>query len=497
MTSADVFLAIAIGAPLLAGIFIFVFGRPGVVHEWISLVASSAAAAAAIAILIRVGQGDVVAARLAGLGSGLSLELRVDRLGAVFGMMAAGLWFANTLFAISYAREKVPARRPVFFGCFALAVSAAMGAAYSGNLLTLFVFYELLTLTTYPLVVFSGDERARRAGRTYILYLSLPAAAGLLPAVAAIQAFAGSTDFTPGGLLNGVVTPDIAGALLVLVVLGAAKAALFPFHAWLPAAMAAPTPVSALLHAVAVVKAGVFLILKCSAFIFGPELVAASPASQPLLLLAACTIAGASVAALFQKELKARLAWSTVAQLAFITAAALMGSAAGLVAGGLHMVAHAFGKITLFICAGLIQMSSGVTRVDGLRGLGRETPFVFWSFLLGALCVAGLPPSGGLWSKYMIISETFRAGEGLVAVAMVLSSLLTLSYLAPVALSGLMVAPSPEAAWFRSGVRRLQPQALVGLALAAAGVFVLFFFAGPLADYLSADLGGSPDAMAR
>jgi len=280
--------------------------------------------------------------------------------------------------------------------------------------------------------------------------------------------------------------------LLALVVFGAAKAAIIPVHSWLPAAMVAPTPVSALLHAVAVVKAGVFLILKASAYIFGPALMSEMPAAQYLIWLAAATIVIASLVAMRKDDLKARLAWSTIGQLAYITSAALIPASAGLVAGGLHMLAHAVGKITLFMCAGAIYVASGATKVSQMHGLGRRMPIVFSCFLIGALSVAGMPPFAGMWSKFLLLTASFGSAEWITAAAMIISSLLSLFYLAPIAIRGLL-PPAGDA----PPMEFIRPGGAPGLTVApivitAAACLVLFFVADEVTAFLIPIAGGGP-----
>ena len=269
----------------------------------------------------------------------------------------------NSLFSIGYMRGAREANQTRFYMCFALAMFAVMGIAMAANLFTLFIFYEALTLATYPLVTHKGNAAARRAGRIYLGTLVGASVVLFLPGIIGVASVAGSTTFTPGGLLPGKTSAVIENVLLLLLVFGAAKAALIPLHGWLPAAMVAPAPVSAMLHAVAVVKAGVFTVLKVSAYIFGPELITALPAATWIFWIAAATIVIASLVALTKDDLKARLAWSTVGQLAYITSAAMLPLASGLVAGGLHMVVHAVAKITLFMCAGAIYVATGAAKV--------------------------------------------------------------------------------------------------------------------------------------
>jgi multicomponent Na+:H+ antiporter subunit D len=367
-----------------------------------------------------------------------------------------------------------------------------MGIAMAGNLLTLFVFYEILTFSTYPLVTHKGDEAARRAGRIYLGILVGASVTLLLPGIIAVHVLAGSTEFVAGGQLAGKVAPGVAGILLMLIVFGAAKAALIPVHAWLPAAMVAPTPVSALLHAVAVVKAGVFLILKVSAYTFGPILISEMRAAQYLLWLAAATIVIASLVAMRKDDIKARLAWSTIGQLAYITSAALIPASAGLIAGGLHMLMHAVAKITLFMCAGAIYVATGANKVSEMRGLGRRMPIVFTCFLIGALSVVGLPPFGGMWSKFLLITASFGSEEWITAAALIVSSLLSMLYLAPIAIRGLLppVNDAPSAEFTRpGGAPGLTVAAVI---ITSAACIALFFFADEVTALLSPIAGGAP-----
>jgi multicomponent Na+:H+ antiporter subunit D len=258
---------------------------------------------------------------------------------------------------------------------------------------------------------------------------------------------------------------------------------LIPLHGWLPAAMVAPAPVSALLHAVAVVKAGVFTILKISAYIFGPELITALPAATWILWLAAATIVIASLVALTKDDLKARLAWSTVGQLAYITSAAMLPFASGLVAGGLHMVVHATAKITLFMCAGAIYVATGAAKISDMGGAGRRMPILLTFFFVASLSVIGLPPTGGMWSKFLLVDASFGSGEWLTAAAMIVSSLLSVAYLLPVAFNGLF---SPAGV---KGPEFTRPGGVPGAALTAVGVtaigcLALFVAAEFIADYL-------------
>lgn len=485
MNSGELLIFLALVVPLFAAVAIYATGRMPDVRETLTMVACIVLGVVTISMFIRVGAGDPPMMSVARPMAGLEIAFRLEPLGALFALMASVLWGVNSLFSIGYMRGKREANQTRFYMCFALAMFGVMGIAMAANLFTLFIFYEVLTFSTYPLVTHAGDANARRAGRIYLAMLVGASLVLFLPGIIGVGIAAGSTTFTPGGLLFGKVDATMGSVLLVLLVFGAAKAALMPLHGWLPSAMVAPAPVSALLHAVAVVKAGVFVVLKVSAYIFGPELISVLPAATWLLWIAAGTIVVASLVAMTKDDLKSRLAWSTVGQLAFVTSAALLPQAAGLVAGGLHMLFHAVAKITLFMCAGAIYVATGASRVSEMRGLGRSMPIVFSCFLIGALSVIGLPPFAGMWSKFLLITASFGTREWVTAAAMIVSSLLGLIYLVPVAIRALL-QPAGDGSP-RGFIRPGGAPGPAGAALmaTAAGCVALFFLADAVASYLA------------
>jgi multicomponent Na+:H+ antiporter subunit D len=483
MSSGELLILLALVLPLFSAAVSYAVGRMPDVRETLTLVACIGLCIITIAIFMRVGAGDAPELVIAQPMSGLEIAFRLEPLGALFAVMASVLWAVNSLFSIGYMRGAREANQTRFYVCFALAMFGVMGVAMAANLFTLFIFYETLTLATYPLVTHKGDAAARRAGRIYLGTLVGASVVLFLPGIIGVASVAGSTTFTAGGLLPGTTSVVIENVLLLLLVFGAAKAALIPLHGWLPAAMVAPAPVSALLHAVAVVKAGVFTILKISAYIFGPELITALPAATWILWLAAATIVIASLVALTKDDLKARLAWSTVGQLAYITSAAMLPFASGLVAGGLHMVVHATAKITLFMCAGAIYVATGAAKISDMGGAGRRMPILLTFFFVASLSVIGLPPTGGMWSKFLLVDASFGSGEWLTAAAMIVSSLLSVAYLLPVAFNGLF---SPAGV---KGPEFTRPGGVPGAALTAVGVtaigcLALFVAAEFIADYL-------------
>jgi multicomponent Na+:H+ antiporter subunit D len=407
---------------------------------------------------------------------GLDLALEVEPLGWLFAAVASTLWVVSTAYSIGYMRGNREDHQTRFFACFAAAIGAAIGIAFAGNVLTMFVFYELLTLVTYPLVTHHGDDEARRGGRVYLAYLIGTSIVFLLPAVIWTWLAAGSLDFRAGGLLAGKLDAAAAPILLALYMFGIGKAALMPFHRWLPAAMVAPTPVSALLHAVAVVKAGVFAVLKVVVYVFGIDTLAALGGAAWLTAVAGFTILAASVVALHADNLKRRLAYSTVSQLGYIVLAASLLTPLAVVGGALHLVAHAFSKITLFFAAGSIYTAAHKTRVSELDGIGRRMPWTMGAFAIGALSLIGVPPFIGIVSKWYMLQGVIQVESALAAVVLVASSLLNAAYFLPIVYAAFFKPPGGEP----HGEAPL-PMVVAIVATAAATTALFFFPALPLA----------------
>ncbi len=372
---------------------------------------------------------------------GLSLSLSVEPLGMTFAVVASTLWIINSIYSIGYMRGNNEPKQTRFYVCFAIAISATMGIAFSGNLLTLFVFYEVLSLSTYPLVTHKGNADALKGGRIYLGILLGTSIGLFLPAIIWTWTLTGSVDFVQGGILQGHVSAGIAGVLLFLFMYGIGKAALMPIHRWLPSAMVAPTPVSALLHAVAVVKAGVFSVLKVIVYIFGIDFLTETGSAEWLTWIAAYTLLAASVVALTKDNLKARLAYSTISQLAYIVVAASLATPAAVAGGALQIVMHAFGKITLFFCAGAIYTATKKTEIKDMRGLGRQMPITFLAFFIGSLSIIGIPPLGGSWSKFYIMLGAYEADQLVILFVLLISSLLNIAYLMPIVVRGFFYAP--------------------------------------------------------
>lgn len=488
--SNELLISLALVLPLATALAVAVLGKLPDLREAATLAGSGALFAVVVILIARVATGERPELVLLEAMPGLAFAFRLEPVGAVFAGIASGLWIVNSLYSFGYMRGNRERNQTRFYVCFAIALCGAMAVAMAGNLFTLFVGYEVLTLSTYPLVAHKGDAAARKGARIYLLTLLGTSIGLFLVAVVWTFSIAGSLDFVPGGLLADKVGPEIASVLLILFAFGIGKAALMPFHFWLPNAMVAPTPVSALLHAVAVVKAGVFTLIKVGTYIFGTDLLAATPATEFVLIVACATILIASLVALTKDNLKARLAYSTVSQLAYCTVGVMLATGAGSLGASMQIAAHAFGKITLFMCAGAIYVATGKTTVSSMRGLGRRMPWVFGAFLIGSLSIIGVPPLAGDWVKYELMQGAVDTGRDYVVYTLIISSILSVAYLLPIAILGLLPpVGTPEPAAFKrpGGAPALTVIAPVITAFLAIG---LFFYSGPLAAFLRPAFGG-------
>jgi NADH-quinone oxidoreductase subunit L/multicomponent Na+:H+ antiporter subunit D len=377
--------------------------------------------------------GKVYQIKIASLLPGIEFALRADPLGILFALLASVLWLITSFYSIGYMRGLDEHSQTRYFAAFAASLSAAIGVAFAANLLTLFVFYELLTMATYPLVTHDEDDEARAAGRKYITY-TLGGGVAVLAGSLSIFWVTGTTAFTPGGIAAlANADPVFARAAFVLLIVGfGVKAALMPLHSWLPDAMVAPTPVSGLLHAVAVVKSGVFGIARVVLDVFGPGYLQELGMGLPLAVVAAFTLLTASVIALRQDNLKRRLAYSTVSQLSYIVLGLGLLTGQALVGGLLHIPAHALMKLTLFFCAGAIHVETHTDDISDMAGIGRRMPLTMTAFGVAAAGMAGIPLVAGFVSKWYLLLGSFELGLPLFAFALLLSGLLNIAYFWPI-----------------------------------------------------------------
>jgi multicomponent Na+:H+ antiporter subunit D len=405
---------------------------------------------------------------------GLAIQLKVDALGMLFALVASTLWIVTSAYSIGYMRGLHEHSQTRYFCFFALALSATIGVAFSANLLTLYLFYEMLSLATYPLVTHHQDREARSSGRKYLFYILGTSIGLLLPAMLICYHVSGTLEFSPDGFMAGAASPTLTAVLVFMFVFGFAKAGIMPFHSWLPAAMVAPTPVSALLHAVAVVKVGVFSIARVMTGGFGIDLLSASNLGPIICYIAAFTVLTASLIAMSQDGLKRRLAFSTIGQLSYIVLGVALLSPKGMTGGLVHIAMHAFGKITLFFCAGAIFVATGEKYISRMIGIGKRMPVTMVAFFIGSLSVIGLPPTGGFFSKWNLVLGTLESGQTLMLVVLLVSSLLNAAYFLPIVYNAFFCAP--DKSQFEDEIQEAPLWCVVPPVLTAIGSIALFFY---------------------
>ena len=485
--SPSLLIGISLAFPLLVLLLIGLLGRSANLRDGMTLVLSSVLFYFVCCLADHVFQGGRPEWLLGSLLPGFTVAFKVEPLGMVFALVASGLWIVTTVYGIGYMRAHDEQHQTRFFGCFAIAIFAALAAAFSANLFTLFVAYELMTISTYPLVTHHGTEKAKRGGRTYLGILLFTSIAFFMMAIGWTWSMTHTLDFKPGGILQGVVEsgrvpPWQLALLLALFAFGIGKAALMPFHRWLPAAMVAPTPVSALLHAVAVVKAGTFGCVRLVHYVFGVDLLRAMGADTILAVAAALTILLASVRALGEQNLKRRLAYSTVSQLSYIVLGAAIGSTAAVAGAMFHIVAHGFMKITLFFCAGAILVALHKTEISDMKGIGRQMPFTMFAFLIGALSIIGIPPFAGAWSKWYLVLASIEAHRYVAAGVLLISSLLNVLYLLPIPIYAFFASATDD--HHADGLHEAPLACVLPLSFTAIGCLVLYIYPDPVLNLL-------------
>jgi len=472
-------IGLALLLPLLGAVGITITGRMNAnLRESVTLLTSVALAWTVFSLVPDLMDGEQPALALTQIIPGIEIAFKVEPLGMLFAALASGLWIVNSVYSIGYMRGNGEKHQTRFYIFFATSLAATMGIAFAANLFTLFLFYELLTLSTYPLVSHKGDKDTVRSARVYLGLLLTTSIGLLLPAIIWTYIVAGGGDFVAGGILENKIEGPALGLLLALFVFGIGKAAVMPVHRWLPAAMVAPTPVSALLHAVAVVKAGVFSVTKIIIYIFGVDHLFSTPSGDWLLYAAAFTIIAASVVALRQQNLKRMLAYSTIAQLSYVVLAVAILKPLATIGASIHIVAHAFGKITLFFAAGAIYTASKKTELPQLSGIGRCMPWTMAAFTIGALSMIGVPPTAGFVSKWYILAGAFESNNYVAIFTIIASTALNAGYFLPIIF----------AAWFgkEQGGAKAHGEAplaaVVALSFTAALTILFFFLNGPLIE---------------
>ncbi|MEO1066039.1 MAG: monovalent cation/H+ antiporter subunit D family protein [Pseudomonadota bacterium] len=463
--------------PLVGALGMALFGRYPNIREGITLTTAIILLLQVINIYDYLMAGRAPEAGPFEVLPGLAIHFAVEPLGMLFALIASTLWIINSIYSIGYMRGNDESRQTQFYICFAVSLFGVMGIAFAANLFTLFLFYEVLTLATYPLVAHKANEEAKKGARLYLMLLLCTSMGLLLPAIVWTNALAGTMDFTPGGILEGNASPLVMTVLMVLFMFGIGKAALMPIHFWLPAAMVAPTPVSALLHAVAVVKAGVFTVVKVIVYIFGIDVLAANGAGDWLLYAAGFTVLVASLVAVRQDNLKKRLAYSTVSQLSYVILAAAILTPISAIGAALHIAAHAVSKITLFFAAGSIYTAAHKTEISQLNGIGWKMPITMTAFAVGAISMIGLPPTAGFLGKWFMLSSAVSADKWLAVWVIVLSTLLNTAYFLPIIYRAFLLKPDV------TGDHGEAPlPILIAISATATGTVLLFLFPGVAFD---------------
>lgn len=472
MISIRPFLAVIVSLAAVVPIVVF-RSRPNVREAW-SFLAGGLKLILVVSMVPFVLNGGTIEYTVASVLPALAIRLRVDALGLLFALVSSSLWIVTTAYSIGYMRGLNEHSQTRYFAFFAIALSSTIGVAFSANLFTMYLFYEMLSLATYPLVTHHQDGEARASGRRYLTYILGTSIGLVLPAMIVTYAMTGTLGFSVNGIFPDTISKGMTAALLFMFVFGFAKAAIMPFHGWLPAAMVAPTPVSALLHAVAVVKVGVFSIVRVVTGIFGVDLLKGFDLGTALGYVASVTIIVASLVALSQDGLKRRLAFSTIGQLSYIILGAALLSPKGLTGGMVHIAMHAFGKITLFFCAGAIYVATKKKNISDMTGIGKRMPVTMAAFFIGSLSVIGIPPTGGFFSKWYLVLGTLEADRLFFLVVLLVSSLLNAAYFLPIVYRAFFCAP--EQNQFGNEMKEAPLWCVVPLALTAVCSIGLFIY---------------------
>jgi multicomponent Na+:H+ antiporter subunit D len=473
----DIRLLLAVLAPLLGAGAVMATGKRPNLREACSFVAATTLFVITASLIPEIRAGKTLHFTLFELLPGLSFSLRADSLSMIFAVSASFLWILTVFYSAGYMRGLSEHAQTRFNTCFALALFGAIGCAFSDNLLTLYLFYEIVSITTYPLVAHHQDEEGYEGGKKYLVYLTATAKGLILPAMVLIYVLTGSLDFAHD-IRHGILPPEvhrgIVTALYACCVLGFAKNGVMPLHNWLPSAMVAPTPVSALLHAVAVVKVGVFSTVRVMLYVFGVDRMDALNLGLPTAYFVSFTIIAASIIALSKDNLKARLAYSTVSQLSYVILGVALLKPAGIEGGLVQIANHAFAKITLFFCAGAIYVATHKKNISEMSGLGRAMPFTFGAFAVAALSMVGAPPVGGFVTKWYLLNGALDAGSIGILIVLLASTILNAAYFAPVVYSAFFGKPSAHDASHH--FKEAHPAMVVPLSITALISVIIGFY---------------------
>ena len=423
---------LAVLTSLIAVPLILTSGNRPNLREFWSILAGVIKFSLVISMVPAIFSGHTIEYTLVSFYQGIDIKFRVDALGLLFATVSSSLWIVTTFYSIGYMRAGKEHAQTRFFACFAISLSSTIAVAFSANLITLFVFYEILSLATVPLVGHKETPEAIEGARKYFLYLLSLSKTLLLSGIIIVYMLAGTTDFASHGLLSNAQGSTLLFVTFFLFLFGFAKGAVMPVHNWLPSAMVAPTPVSALLHAVAVVKVGVFSILRVVFHIYGVDLMSRMNLGITAAYIVSFTIVMGSIIALSKDNLKARLAYSTVSQLSYVILGAVLLTPSGMMGGIVHIANHAFSKITLFFCAGSLYTSAHKTEISQLSNIGKKMPWTMAAFFIASLSMIGVPPAAGFISKWFIAIGSIEAKELPILMVLLFSTILNAAYFLPI-----------------------------------------------------------------
>ena len=464
--------------PILTALLNLLSGKKPDLRETISVIGGLVTFGCVLSLIPLILQGGTIEYTLATILPGISVKFRIDALGLIFAGTSSFLWIPASFYCVGYMRGLDEHAQTRFYTCYSLTIGAAVGVAFSASFLTMYLFYEIVSICTYPLVMHHQDKEGYEGSRKYLVYLMGTSKGFLLPALALVYVMTGTLDFATQGIAGGIFPADVNNLLVtvvyILCLFGFAKAAIMPLHSWLPSAMVAPTPVSALLHAVAVVKVGVFTICRSMLYLFGTDLLARLNLGIFTAYFVSFTIILASVIALTKDNLKARLAYSTVSQLAYIILGVALLSPDGIIGGLIHIPNHGFSKITLFFCAGAIMVATGKKNISELKGIGWRMPFTMGAFALASLSMIGVPPACGFVSKWYLLLGSMETGSMLILVVLLASSLLNAAYFVPIIYTAFFQRPEPSE--MLEPIQEASPFMVVPLCLTALGSLVFGFY---------------------
>ena len=456
---------------------ILVSGKNKNVREFWSVSGAVLTFIAAASMVPAIMAGNTIVYNLSNIAPGISINFRVDALSLIFGLVSSFLWIFASFYNIGYMRALKEHDQTRYYACFALAILGAQGVAYSGSLFSLYLFYEVITLFTYPLVAHHQDGEGYAGAKKYLIYLMGTSKGLLLPAVVLTYVLTGTLDFS-NNVVDGIFARDTSSIWITvtyfLFIFGFAKAAIMPFHNWLPSAMVAPTPVSALLHAVAVVKAGVFCICRVMLSTFGVGLLKNLDLGIITAYIVCFTIIVASIIALTKDDLKARLAYSTVSQLSYIVLGVALLGVSGVTGGLIHIVNHGFSKITLFFCAGAIFVASGKKKISDMNGIGYAMPLTMGAFGLASLSMIGVPPVAGFVSKWYLLNGALDINNLPIIIVLMTSTLLNAGYFAPITINAFF--RNRRSDWKRSDIKEAPMTMVVPLVIASVISVLLGLF---------------------